>query len=88
VAAFAVDIARQLPQPQDDGSLIRGERLQFTEPVGPCDVAFRMLNVFHAVACREHNKQKTVMLAKSSDPCTALKCRSIREVGDMALVHM
>ncbi len=44
-------------------------------------MAFSMLNVFHAVACREHNKQKTVMLAKSSHPCTALKCRSTREGG-------
>jgi hypothetical protein len=28
------------------------------------------------MACRKHNKGQTVMLAKSSDPCAALKCRS------------
>jgi hypothetical protein len=30
VAAFAVDIARQVPQPQDDGSLIRGDAVEIT----------------------------------------------------------
>jgi hypothetical protein len=40
------------------------------------DVAFGMLHDSHAMACRKHNKRQTVMLAKSSDPCAALKCRS------------
>jgi hypothetical protein len=32
------------------------------------EVAFGVLHVFHAMAYREHNEQKTVMLARSSDP--------------------
>src|SRR3981189_234842 len=55
---------------------IAGENLPRRSIVQFDDVAFGMLHDFHATACCETDQQKTVMLAKSSDPCTALKCRS------------
>jgi hypothetical protein len=47
---------------------VAGENLPRRPIVQFDEVAFGMLHVFHAMAYREHNEQKTVMLAKSSDP--------------------
>jgi hypothetical protein len=60
---------------------VAGENLPRRSIVQFDEVAFGMLQNFHAMACREHNKQKTVLLAKSSDPRTALKCRSTRNAA-------
>jgi hypothetical protein len=57
------------------GNLPRRSIVQFD------DVAFGMLHDFHATVSCETNKQKTVMLAKRSDPCTALKCCSTRNAA-------
>jgi hypothetical protein len=59
---------------------VAGENLPRRPIVQFDEVAFGMLHDFHAMACRAYNK-KTVLFAKSSDPRTALKCRSTRNAA-------
>jgi hypothetical protein len=62
-------------------SYVAGENLPRRVIVQFDEVAFGMLHDFHAMARREHNEQKTAMLAESSDPRTALKCRPTRNAA-------
>ena len=77
------DLIAYLEQPQLGGRqpckcavYVAGENLPCRSIVQFDDVTFGMLHDSHTMACRKHNKRKTVMPAKSSDPCPALKCRS------------
>jgi hypothetical protein len=55
---------------------VAGENLPRRPIVQFDEVAFGMFHDFHAMAPCKHNQEKTVMLAESSNPRAALKCRS------------